>query len=69
MKTCLKLYANSSLISILVVCCLDSIIPIYAIFKISSIQLAFVAGLSHTWPQNPKDRFSRGVAQLYSEMR
>ena len=49
-----------SLISTLVVCCLDSIILLVSISEISSLYLASVvaqAGLSHTWLQTPKTGF------------
>ena len=49
-----------SLISAFVVRCLDSIIPILAISKISRLELAAVAeqaGLSLTWSQIPKTGF------------
>ena len=75
-KTCFIPYANNkgadqpahscSLISTFVVHCLDSIIPILAIPKISRLQLISVAeqlGLSLTWSQTPDDRFSCYVAQ------
>ena len=47
--------------------CLDSIIPLVSISKISSLYLASVAEqacLSQPWSQNPKDRFSRDKAHL-----
>ena len=56
-----------SLISIFVVRCLDSIIPILAISKISRLSLASVFeqdGLWHTWMQNLEDRFSHDVAHF-----
>ena len=49
-----------SLISAFVVCCLDSIIPLVSISKISSIYLVSVAeqaGLSLPWSQTPKTGF------------
>ena len=49
-----------SLISTFVVSCLDSIIPLVSISKISSLYLASVAaqaGLSLLWLQNPKTGF------------
>ena len=55
-----------SLISTFVVRCLDSIIPILAISKISRLELASVAektGLKLAWSQTP-DRFSRDVVQM-----
>ena len=57
-----------SLISIFVIRCLDSIIPLVSIFKISSLQLASLAeqtGLSLYLVANPEDRFSRDEAQMF----
>ena len=64
------LYANNkgadqpahprSLISAVVVCCLDSIIPLVSISEMSSLYLASVAvqvGLCLTWWQTPKTGF------------
>ena len=47
-----------------VVRCLDNIIPIFAISKLSRL---FVeqAGLRRTWSQIPEDRLSCGAAQIY----
>ena len=69
-KTCFLPYGNNkgadqpahlrSLISTFVLCCLDSIIPLLAIAKISSLYLASVAaqaGLCLTWSQTPKTGF------------
>ena len=56
-----------SLISIFVVHCLDSIIPIPGKSEISRLQLTSVAeqaGLSLAWSQIPKDRFSLDVAHI-----
>ena len=50
-----------SLISAFVVRCLDSIISILAISKVSRLELISVAeqaGLCLIWSQTPKDRFS-----------
>ena len=50
-----------SLFSAFVVCCLDSIIPLVSISKISSLYIAseaVQAGLSLPRLQNPEDRFS-----------
>ena len=58
---------SRSLISAFVVRCLDSLIPLVSISKISSLYLASVAaqaGLSLTLSQTPEDRFSRGMAQI-----
>ena len=56
-----------SLISAFVVHCLDSIIPLVSISKISSLYLALwaaKAGLSLPWLINPGDRFSRDEAHF-----
>ena len=56
-----------SLISNFVVCCFDSIIPIVAKPKVSSLSLDSVAeqtGLSLTWSHTIEDRFSRDEAQF-----
>ena len=53
-----------SLISVFVVRCLDSIIPMS---RISRLQLATEAeqvGLSHTCSETSEDRFSHDVAQI-----
>ena len=50
-----------------VVLCLDSILPVVSISKISSFYLASVtvqASLSLPWSQNPEDRFSRDMANF-----
>ena len=69
-KKCLIPYTNSkgadqparlcSLISTFVVRCLDSMICILALFKVS---VAEQAGLNLTWSKIPEDTFSRDVAQ------
>ena len=49
-----------SLISVFVVRCLDSIIPLVSISEMASLYLAFVAaqaGLSLIWSQTPKTGF------------
>ena len=72
-KTCFYPYANNkgadqrrrSLISAFVVRCLDGIIPLVPISKISSFYLgsaAAQAGLSLPWSQTPKTGFSRDEA-------
>ena len=79
-KTCLMTYANNkdadqpahphSLISTFVFHCLDSTIPILTKSKSSRLLLVCVAeqaGLSLTWPQSPKDRFSCDVAKKWTE--
>ena len=56
-----------SLISVLVVHCQDSIIPLVSISEISSLYLIYVAeqsGLSLTRSQTPEDRLSREVAHM-----
>ena len=76
-KMCLMSYANNkgadqpahprSLISAFVVRCLDSIISLVSIAKISRIQLSSVAeqaSLSVTWPETTEDTFCRVVAHL-----
>ena len=50
----------SSLISVFVIRCLDSIMPLVSISEISSLQLAYVAvqaGLCPAWSQTPKTDF------------
>ena len=71
---CLMSYANNkgadqlrSLISTFVVRCLDSIISLDSMAKISRLLLASVAaqaGLCLAWSETPEDTFSRGVAQI-----
>ena len=56
-----------SLISAFIVRCLDSIIHVLNIPKISGLLLVSVAeqaGLSLTWPQTPEDRFSRDLTHF-----
>ena len=56
-----------SLISNFVVRCFDSITPIVAKTKVSSLSLVSVAeqiGLSLTWSSTTEDRFSRDEAQI-----
>ena len=75
---CLMSYANNkgadqpahsrSLISAFVVCCLDSIISLDSLAKISRLQLASVAvqaGLCLAWSETPEDTFCHVVAHLY----
>ena len=79
-KMCLMPYANNkgtdqpahlrSLISTFIVRCLDSILPLVPISKISRLKLASVAaqaGLNLTWSKFPEDRFSLDVAHLKME--
>ena len=74
---CLIPYANNkgadqaahprSLISTFVVRCLDRVICILAISKVSRFWLASVAeqaGLNVTWSKIPEDTFSNDVAQM-----
>ena len=56
-----------SLISTFVVRCLDSMICILALSKVSRLSLVSVAeqaGLNLTWSKIPEDTFSRDVAHL-----
>ena len=77
-KRCLTSYANNkgadqparphSLISAFVVHCLDRIISLVSVTKISSLMLASVAeqaSLRLTWSETPEDTFSRGAALMY----
>ena len=74
---CLMQYANNkgedqpahprSLISALVVRCLDSVMTLVSVTKISSLLLASVAeqaSLSLTWSETPEDTFSHDEAHL-----
>ena len=57
-----------SLISAFVVCCLDSIMSLVSVTKISSLMLSSVAeqaSLSVTWSETPEDMFSHDKAHLY----
>ena len=76
-KTCLMSYANNkgtdqpahphSLISAFVVRCLDSVMSLVSVTKISSHMLASVAeqaSLSLTSSETPEDTFSHGVAHV-----
>ena len=56
-----------SLISIFVVRCLNSRMPIFAISKIARLYLASVAkqaGLYHNWSQNPEERSSLPICAV-----
>ena len=56
-----------SLISTFVVCCLDSVMSLVSVTKISSLMLATAAeqaSLSLTWSETPEDMFSHDEAQL-----
>ena len=55
------------LISAFVVRCLDSVMSLVSVTKLSSLLLAFVAeqaSLSLTWSETPEDTFSHGVAHF-----
>ena len=57
-----------SLISAFVVRCLDSVMSLVSVTKISSLMLASVAeqaSLSLTWSETPEDRFSLDEAHVY----
>ena len=60
-----------SLISAPVVHCLDSVMSLVSVTKISSLMLASVAKqacLSLTWSETPEDTFSQDEAQIFSRM-
>ena len=76
-KTCLMSYANNkgadqpahlrSLISAFLVHCLDSVMYLVSVTKISNLMLASVAeqgGLSLTWSETPEDTFSHEEARF-----
>ena len=57
-----------SLISAFVVHCLDSVMSLVSVSKISSLMLASVveqASLSLTWSETREDTFSRDEAQMH----
>ena len=57
-----------SLISAVVVHCLDSVMSLVSVTKISSLMLASVAeqaSLSLTWLETPEDMFSHDPAHLH----
>ena len=75
MRMCLMSYANNkgadqpahsrSLFSAFVVRCLDSVMSLVSVAKISSLMLASVAeqaSLSLTWSETPEDTFSHDEA-------
>ena len=77
-KTCLMSYADNkdadqpahprSLISAFVVRCLDSVMSLVSVTKISSLMLASVAeqaSLSLTSSEPPEDTFPHGDAHMY----
>ena len=58
-----------SLISAFVVHCIDSVMSLVSVTKISSLMIASVAedaGLSLTWLEIPEDTFSHDEAQILS---
>ena len=76
-KTCLMSYANNkgtdqpvhlrNLISAFAVRCLDSVMSLFSVTKISSLMLASVAeqaNLSLTWSETPEDTFSHDKAHI-----
>ena len=80
-KTCLMSYANNkgadqpahprSLISAFVVRCLDNVMSLVSVSKISNLMLASVdeqASLSLTWSETPEDTFSHDEAQMLKLM-
>ena len=77
-KTCLMSYANNksadqsahprSLISACFVHCLDSVMSLVSVTKISSLMLVTVAeqaSLSLTWSETPEDTFSHDEAHVF----
>ena len=77
-KMCLMSYTNNkgtdqtvhprSLMSAFVVQCLDSVMSLVSVTKISSLMLASVAeqaGLCLTWSETPKDTFGHDEAHIY----
>ena len=70
-KTCLMSYANNlrmrRLNCAFVVRCLDSVMSLVSVSKISSIMLASVAEqaiMSLTWSETPEDTFSHDEAHI-----
>ena len=58
-----------SLIGAFVVRCLDSVMSLVSVSKISSLMLASVAeqaSLSLTWSETPEDTFSRDEAHIFA---
>ena len=79
-KMCLMSYANNkgadqpahprSLISAFVVRCLDSVMSLVSVTKISSLMLASVAeqaSLSLTWSETPGDTFSHDETHVFTQ--
>ena len=61
-----------SLISAFVVRCLDSVMPLFFVTKLSSLMLASVSeqvSLSLTWSETPEDTFSHDEAHMNRRMR
>ena len=60
---------SRNLISAFVVRCLDSVMSLLSVTKISSLMVASVAeqaSLSMTWSETPEDTFSHDEAQLFA---
>ena len=58
-----------SLVSAIVVRCLDSVMSLVSVTKISSLMLASVAeqaSLSLTWSETPEDTFSYDKSQIHA---
>ena len=53
-----------SLISAFVGRCLDSVMSVVSVTKISSLMLAEHAGLSLSWSETPEDTFSHNKANI-----
>ena len=67
-KAQISLRICDSLISAFVVRCLDSVMSLVSVTKISNLRLASVAeqaGLSLTWSETPKDTFSHDEAHMH----
>ena len=61
-----------SLISAFVVRCLDSVMSLVSVTKISNLLLASVAeqaSLSLTWSETPEDTFSHDEAHMYIDVK
>ena len=70
-EKCVLSYANNSLISAFVVRCLDSVMSLVSVTKISSLMLASVAeqaSLSVTWSETPEDTFSHDEAHMHANI-
>ena len=69
MRTTKAQISLRSLISAFIVRCLDSVMSLVSVTKISSLLLASVAeqaNLSLTWSETPEDTFSHDEAQMFS---